>query len=126
MLGDRQIVCDLDSTLCFTQNGNYPEASPNEEAIRVLREYKRQGFEIVIHTSRNMRTYAGDVGKIAVHTLPGIITWLNKHEVPYDAVHIGKPWCGREGFYVDDKAIRPDELVSLSYQEIRKLIGGGE
>jgi capsule biosynthesis phosphatase len=108
--------------LCFSQ-GNYPEAEPNEEAIRVLREYKRQGFEIVIHTSRNMRTYAGDMGKIAAHTLPVIIAWLDKHEVPYDAVHIGKPWCGRQGFYVDDKAIRPDELVSLSYEEICKLIG---
>ena len=38
---------------------------------------------------------------------------------------MGKPWCGFEGFYVDDKAIRPNELVDLSYEEIQKLIKVG-
>lgn len=80
------------------------------------------GFSIVINTARNMRTYEGNVGKINANTLPIIIEWLNKHEVPYDEIYTGKPWCGFEGFYVDDKAIRPAEFIKYSYEELLEII----
>nr|MBP7234731.1 capsular biosynthesis protein [Moraxella sp.] len=74
------------------------------------------------NTSRNMRTYQGNIGAINKNTLPIIIDWLGRHDIPYDELYVGKPWCGFEGFYVDDKAIRPDELVKLSYAEICQLL----
>ena len=49
--------------------------------------------------------------------------WLQRHEVPFDEIYVGKPWCGHEGFYVDDKAIRPDEFAKLSYDQIKDLTG---
>ncbi|MNW19162.1 hypothetical protein D3C71_2190280 [compost metagenome] len=52
-----------------------------------------------------------------------IIDWLKKHNVPHDEIYVGKPWCGHEGFYVDDKSIRPDEFAKLSYEEIKRLVG---
>ena len=36
---------------------------------------------------------------------------------------MGKPWCGFDGFYVDDKAVRPNEFKELSYEKIKELIG---
>ena len=72
-----------------------------------------------------MRTYQGNVGKIAAHTLPVIIAWLQRHDIPYDEIYVGKPWCGMEGFYVDDRAIRPSEFVALSFDEINALIKPG-
>ncbi|MFS2220839.1 capsular biosynthesis protein, partial [Commensalibacter sp. A3DC] len=90
--------------------------------IQKLREYKKQGFEIIIQTARNMYTYNGDIGKINANTLPIIIEWLKKHEIPYDEIYVGKPWCGKEGFYIDDRAIRPSEFISMSFDEITKLI----
>lgn len=69
-----------------------------------------------------MRTYQGNVGKININTLPVIIEWLNKHNVPYDEVIVGKPWCGTDGFYIDDKAIRPSEFISMSYEEIIQVL----
>jgi len=69
-----------------------------------------------------MRTYNGSVGLINVNTLPIILEWLEKHDVPYDEIIVGKPWCGHEGFYVDDKAIRPSEFNTLSYDEIQTLL----
>lgn len=114
---------DLDETICSTQNGNYIESTPNLEVIQKLRDYKALGFEIVISTSRNMRTYSGNVGKIAANTLPIILDWLARNEVPYDEIYVGKPWCGHEGFYVDDRSIRPDEFANLSYDEIKVLTG---
>lgn len=119
----KRLIIDLDDTL--TKNNkdlSYNNKEPNFALITKLREYKAQGFEIIIQTARNMKTYQGVVGKINVHTLPVIIEWLNKHNIPYDEIYVGKPWCGTEGFYVDDRAVRPSEFVSLSFGEIRALL----
>lgn len=118
----KRLIFDLDDTLCTTQNGDYANAQPITEVVEKLREYHRQGFTIIINTSRNMRTYQGNIGAINKSTLPIIIDWLARHDIPYDELYVGKPWCGFEGFYVDDKAIRPDELVKLSYAEICQLL----
>ena len=118
----KRLIFDLDDTLCTTQNGDYANAQPIIEVVEKLKEYHRQGFTIVINTSRNMRTYQGNIGAINKNTLPIIIDWLARHDIPYDELYVGKPWCGFEGFYVDDKAIRPDELVKLSYAEICQLL----
>ena len=118
----KRLIFDLDDTLCTTQNGDYANAQPIIEVVEKLKEYHRQGFTIIINTSRNMRTYQGNIGAINKNTLPIIIDWLARHDIPYDELYVGKPWCGFEGFYVDDKAIRPDELVKLSYAEICQLL----
>ena len=118
----KRLIFDLDDTLCTTQNGDYANAQPITEVVEKLKEYHRQGFTIVINTSRNMRTYQGNIGAINKNTLPIIIDWLRRHDIPYDELYVGKPWCGFEGFYVDDKAIRPNELVKLSYAEICQLL----
>ena len=118
----KRLIFDLDDTLCTTQNGDYANAQPITEVVEKLKEYQRQGFTIIINTSRNMRTYQGNIGAINKNTLPIIIDWLGRHDIPYDELYVGKPWCGFEGFYVDDKAIRPDELVKLSYAEICQLL----
>lgn len=117
----KRLIMDLDNTISLTENGDYKNAEPIIEVIEKIKDYKAQGFEIVISSSRNMRTHNGNVGKINVHTLPTIIAWLDKHNVPYDEIYVGKPWCGHDGFYVDDRAIRPDEFINMTYKEIRKL-----
>lgn len=118
----KNIIIDLDGTLTIDSNTPYSDKPVNIEIVEQLRYYKSMGFSITILTSRNMRTYDGNVGKINVNTLPIILSWLNKHEVPYDEVVVGKPWCGFEGFYVDDKAIRPSEFAKMNYEEIKSLL----
>ncbi|HHF4273611.1 TPA: HAD-IIIC family phosphatase [Haemophilus influenzae] len=117
----KRLIVDLDNTITLTQDGNYASASPIQDVIDKLIEYKKNGFEIVISSSRNMRTFEGNIGKMNIYTLPTIIQWLNSYNVPYDEIYIGKPWCGHDGFYIDDRAIRPDEFTSLTYEEIRKI-----
>ncbi|MFC0409717.1 HAD hydrolase family protein [Roseomonas elaeocarpi] len=122
----KRLVVDLDGTLTVDDPGrSYPDKEPNLPVIERLREYKREGFEIVIATARNMRTYEGNVGKINANTLPVILDWLRKHDVPYDEVHVGKPWCGHDGFHIDDKSLRPDEFARMSYAEISQLLNLG-
>ena len=119
----KRLIFDIDDTLCHTENGDYKNAKPIAAMVEKLRDYHRQGFTIVLNTSRNMRTYAGNIGEINKNTLPIIIDWLAKHDIPYDEIYVGKPWCGFEGFYIDDKAIRPEEFLDLSYDEICHLLG---
>ncbi len=118
----KRLIMDLDDTISKTENGDYKNATPNTEIIAKLHKYREMGFEIVISSSRNMRTYEGNLGKINANTLPVVIEWLDRNKVPYDEIYMGKPWCGFSGFYVDDKAIRPDEFLNMSYEEIAKLI----
>jgi len=119
----KRLVFDLDGTLTHdNEDTPYALRLPNLDMIKRICEYKSLGFEVIIMTARNMKTYQNSVGLINANTLPIIIAWLNQHQVPYDEIHVGKPWCGEEGFYVDDKAIRPDEFINLSYDEICQLI----
>jgi len=118
----KKIIIDLDGTLTIDSDTSYEEKPVNHEVVEACKKYKAMGFEILISTSRNMRTYDGNIGKINVHTLPNILDWLEKHNVPYDEIHVGKPWCGFEGFYVDDKSIRPSEFAKLTYKEIKELL----
>ena len=119
----KRLIVDLDGTLTVGPTRDYANVAPREDVIARLRDYHARGFEIVISTARNMRTYEGNVGKINIHTLPVITDWLDRHDVPYDEIWVGKPWCGHDGFYIDDKAIRPDEFARLSYPEICDILG---
>lgn len=118
----KNIIVDLDGTLTQANTSDYKNVLPREDVIERLREYKKLGFTITVSTARNMRTYKGNVGKINIHTLPIITEWLESHNVPYDEILVGKPWCGHEGFYIDDKAIRPSEFAQLSKEEIGQLL----
>ena len=118
----KKLVIDLDGTLTTANTTDYRLVSPNMDVIKKLREYQQQGFSITIFTARNMRTYEGNIGKINIHTLPIIVEWLEKYNVPYDEIILGKPWCGHDGFYIDDRAIRPSEFTSLSVDKINSLL----
>lgn len=119
----KRLVFDLDGTLTHDDpSADYAARRPNAAMVEKLRAYRDQGFEIVIASSRNMRTYEGQIGKINANTLPVILDWLARHHIPYDEIHVGKPWCGTDGFYVDDKAIRPSEFLALSFEEIHALL----
>jgi len=122
IMNTKRLIVDLDDTISVTENGDYKNSMPVLPVIEKLKEYKHNGFEIVIYSSRNMRTYETNVGKINIFTLPNIIEWLQKNKVPFDEVYVGKPWCGFEGFYIDDKAIRPSEFISKKYEEIVSML----
>ncbi|NBX74515.1 MAG: HAD-IIIC family phosphatase [Alphaproteobacteria bacterium] len=118
----KRLVVDLDNTLTQGEKGDYANALPRTDVINSLRDYQQQGFEIVIASSRNMRTHNNNLGKIIAETSPIIIEWLKKHRVPYDELWLGKPWCGDEGFYIDDRAIRPQEFITMSHADILAML----
>ena len=117
-----KLVIDLDDTISVTEHGDYVNSKPVMETVEMIRKYHEDGFAIVIHSARQMRTHNGNVGLINVKTLPNIINWLNKYDIPYDEIIVGKPWCGYDGFYIDDKSIRPSEFHSMTYEQIQEMI----
>lgn len=129
MIGEeRVLVMDVDGTLCELKRPeqSYADVAPIRTVIDRLAEYRRQGFRVVLYTSRNMRSYGGNTGEIAAKTLPVLLEWLQRNGVEYDEVHIGKPWPGVGGFYVDDRTVRPSEFVDLDYAAVLRLINAGD
>lgn len=118
----KRLIVDVDNTVTVTEHGDYVHSKAVQDTIDMLKKYKAEGFEIVMFSSRNMRTYDANLGKINIHTLPNIINWLNEHDVPYDELIMGKPWCGFDGFYVDDSAVRPSEFHTMSFEEITEML----
>ncbi len=107
-----RIILDVDGTLTRDGSGDsYADRSPRPDVIARVRAAKAAGHEIIIYSARNMRTHAGDLGRINHLTLPTLLEWLATHEVPFDAVHMGKPWCGENGFYVSANGVRPSDWV---------------
>lgn len=119
------LVVDIDGTLCDikTANQSYDELTPRPHIIERLREYQSRGYRILLFTSRNMKTHNHNLGLINKHTAPVMLKWLAKWDIPYDEILFGKPWPRSKGFYIDDRAIRPDEFLNLSEEEIQKLLG---
>lgn len=117
---EKVVVIDIDGTLADRRRAgqSYAEVGVLTNVAQKVRSLKMQGFWIILYTSRNMRTYGGNVGQIMRHTAPVLVEWLARHEIPYDELHFGKPWCGNNGCYVDDRAIRPREFVTLNWDEI--------
>jgi capsule biosynthesis phosphatase len=120
---EKVVVIDIDGTLADRRgpNQSYAEVSALPSVVEKVRSLKQQGYWIILYTSRNMRTYGGNIGQIMCHTAPVLAEWLGRHQIPYDELHFGKPWCGHDGFYVDDRAIRPREFVTLDLKEIEAI-----
>lgn len=118
------LVVDLDGTLCpiKTKDQNYEDLVPYHNIILKLREWKEQGFTILIYTARNMRTYNSNLGLINANTARKVMDWLEKWEIPYDEILFGKPWPGEGGFYIDDRAIRPDEFLRYTEEELNEIV----
>lgn len=118
----KRIICDLDNTITLHDSAKeYSKKLPNKVVIEKLVEYQNIGYEIIIFTARNMNTLEGDTDKIKLITLPIILEWLERYGVPFSEVIIGKPWCG-DGFYLDDRAIRPKEFIDLSEKDLLDLV----
>ena len=61
-----RIVFDLDGVICELKKPNegYLEVKPNLDVISKMREWKKEGHYLIIHTGRHMRTCDGNVSKV--------------------------------------------------------------
>ena len=83
----KNLVIDIDKTLTLGDKKDYNLVSPNMQIVNKVIEYKNNGFNIILYTSRTMRTHSNNIGKINAKTLPVIFKWLEKHEIPFDEIY---------------------------------------
>ena len=116
-------IFDVDGTICPIKKADekYEDLIPYGDVVRKIQYYHQRGARIVIHTSRNMRTYQGNIGLINANTAKVMLKWLDKWDIPYDEIIYGKPWPGKEGFYVDDRAVRPDEFLKHTPEALKEI-----
>lgn len=118
------IIFDIDGTICPIKKPEeeYIELVPYKEIVDKIKELKKSGYKIILFTARNMRTYQGNIDLILKNTKPILEKWLEKWQIPYDEIIFGKPYPGKEGYYVDDRTIRPKELLRMSDLDLKKLM----
>lgn len=118
------LVVDIDGTLCpIKQPGEDYAGLPVDVAMRDrLAALRAEGWRIVLASSRGVRTYNGNLGEILVHVLPTLQDWLARNDVAYDEIWMAKPWPGHEGFYIDDRTVRPREFLEHSIEEIGEIL----
>lgn len=123
MLSDFTFIFDIDGTLCpiKSEDQEYKDLIPNKKMVEKIRYYHKNGSKIVLFTSRNMKTFSGNVGMINKVTAKIITEWLEKWGIPYDEIFYGKPWPGKHGFYVDDRTVRPDEFLNNTVEELEEI-----
>ena len=123
MYKDVSLIFDVDGTLCpLKKDGQeYIDLVPDAEMVKKLKDYKAEGAKIVLFSSRNMKTYNGNLGLINANTAVVMREWLERWNIPYDEIYFGKPWPGKRGFYVDDRAVRPDELLAHAFEELEEI-----
>ena len=116
-------VFDIDGTICpiKKKEEHYEDLVPYKEIVEKIREYREKGAKITLYTSRNMNSYQGNIGLINARTAKVLLQRLEKWEIPYDEIIYGKPWPGHQGFYVDDRTVRPDEFLKYNLEELEKL-----
>lgn len=120
MYSEYTFVFDIDGTICpiKKKEERYEDLVPYADIVKKMRMYKGMGAKIVLYTSRNMNSYNGNLGLINVHTAPVLTEWLKKWDIPYDEIVYGKVWPGHNGFYVDDRTIRPSEFLDSTPEEL--------
>ena len=116
-------ILDIDGTLCpiKKKDESYADLVPYKEMVEKLKECKADGARIVLYTSRNMNSYKGNLGLINKNTAPILHDWLEKWGIPYDEIVFGKLWPGHNGFYVDDRTVRPDEFINHTPEELNEI-----
>lgn len=118
-----KLIVDVDGTLTHDAPGvDYAQKPPRLDVIEKVNALHLRGVRIALYSARNMRTHKGNLGLINKHTLPIMLEWLDRHGVRYDEIHMGKPWCGTDGFYIHSKSLRPDRFLDMSLIEIERMI----
>lgn len=107
----RYVIVDLDGTITVDEKAvPYAKKRENTKIISAINAATQKGLGIMVMTARGMRTYKGVISDVEEHVRPGVVSWLDDKDVNYEQLHVGKPWCGPRGYYVDDRNLHLEEF----------------
>ncbi len=108
---NNKLIIDLDNTITVDHKSLGYDQKVVNSMVKEAIVASTEKFDITIFTARNMKSLNGDLKKIHETTKPIALKWLEENQIPYDDIIFGKPYCGEEGHYVDDKNISIEEFV---------------
>lgn len=101
-----RFVFDIDGTIFFSKvdrKGKYKLIDINKDLIKIINGlYNSDQHEIILHTGRHW------------NHLSRTRKQLKKYSVKYHTLIMGKPVAD---YYIDDKAMKPDEFLKLITME---------
>lgn len=97
---DKTFCFDIDGTICTKTYGNYNKAEPFPDMIKAINCLYDQGHCIILYTARG--------GTTGIDWSAVTESQMKKWNVKYHKLIHGKPAAD---YYIDDKAIRPDEFL---------------
>lgn len=103
-------VIDIDDTISITKNRDFDNSEPIQEVIDKINELYDKGVYIILFTARGMKSQNNDGIKAELKYREITERWLNTHGVKYHELLFGKR---NADYYVDDKAMKPDEFVKI-------------
>lgn len=106
------LVVDLDKTLCTKKlpDESYADVKPICDMIDAVNTLHKNGSEVIIESARNMLTQSNNEAKVIKNIGLTTLKWLNDNNVEYDGIKFGK---SIGSCYIDDKALRPKEFLSI-------------
>lgn len=114
----KAIVFDIDGTISFCLDRDFANAKPNIPLIQKLNKFYDEGWRIILCTSRGNLSCDGDLEKRKEKYEALIVDWMDRHGVKYHELSFHKEYAE---YYVDDKALTPEQFISL---DIVPLHGG--
>lgn len=113
---------DLDGTITQDfDDREYYEKLVDPEILEAMTGAQQLDYEIEIFTARGMRSHDEDLKAIEDTHRENLQQWLSDKSVPYKRLEFGKLYCGKNGFYVDDKALYNEDFVSKFTGTFSKL-----
>ena len=114
-MSNKIIAFDLDDVLCFRTSNiggieKYYSCKPIKEMINTLNNCKKEGYRILIYTSRGMTNFKGNRDDIYSNLYELTIKQLKEWGVNYDQLIMGK---AHYDLLIDDKAINHKEICSI-------------
>ena len=114
----KTLVFDIDGTICDKPlDGDYSKCEPFKDICEKLKYQDSIGTYIILYTSRNMRSFNGNIGLINKYTSLTLNKWLLKNKIPFDEIYFGKPW-GKDLSYIDDKFLSIKEFMNTLNEDL--------
>jgi hypothetical protein len=111
------ICFDIDGVLCDQVEGNYKDAQPRQAMIDLLNRLYRDGYRIILHTSRFMGRAKNDPAEAErigrEFTEQQLVGW----GVRYHELWMGKP---RYDYVIDDRSVFYNDDIAHIEDWLRK------
>ncbi len=117
----KTIVFDIDDTISITTIHDWKNATPNIQIINKINALYDNGWTIILQTARGQISCKGNSQKADEKYRVQIEEWLKFNNVKYHFLSFEKYLAA---YYVDDKALTPDEFLNLDIRDFKTGLSG--